>query len=137
MTIGLSESIRNARLDLITAALDAGTTAGLLQFFTGPRPATGAAITSQTLLGTVTFASPAAPAAASGVLTFSPITQDSSADADGTAVWARATDSAGNFVADFSVGGNGSGEDIELNITTIVTGGSISVTSGTITAGNA
>lgn len=137
MTIGLSESIRNARLDLITAALDAGTGAGMLQFFTGPRPATGTATTSQTLLGTVTFASPAAPAAVSGVLTFSAMTQDNSADADGTAVWARATDTEGNFVADFSVGGNASGEDIELNTTTIVTGGPISIASGTITSGNA
>lgn len=137
MTIGLDVAIRNNQLNQIRNAIDAGGAAGTLAFYTGPRPATGAAIGAEVLLGTVTFAYPSAPDAAAGVLTFSAFVGDTSADATGTAVWARALTSAGAFVADFSVGATGSGEDIELNNTSITTGGTIDITSGTITAGNA
>ena len=133
---GYSESIRNARLDLITSALDAGSGPGVLQIYAGNRPTTGTAVTDQTLLGTLTFSSPAAPAASGGILTFSTITQDDAADTDGTATWARAADSDGTFVGDFSVGAIGSGADIELNVITIVESGPISIATATITAGN-
>jgi hypothetical protein len=69
------------------------------------------------------------------VLTFSAFTDDSSADATGTATWARITDSADTFVCDASVGT--SGADINLNSTSITVGGIIRITSGTLTAGNA
>jgi len=137
MTIGLNATLRNARLNVIRDAIDAGTAAGTLKIYSGTRPATGAAPTaSEVLLGTLTFSDPCAPAASGGVLTFSAIT-GANAVADGTATWARASDSAGTFVMDLSVGATGSGADITLNTTAIVTGGPISVTSATITSGNA
>lgn len=136
MTIGLNATLRNARLNLLRDALDAGTGPGTLKIYTGPRPATGAAITTETLLATMTFSDSSAVDASSGVLTFNPIT-GANAVADGTAAWARAEDSEATFVMDLSVGATGSGTDIELNTTSIVTGGPVSVTSATITAGNA
>lgn len=90
-----------------------------------------------TLLGTLTFSDPSAPNAADGVSTYSAITEDSSADADGTATFARAAASDGTFVADFTVSAEGGGGDIELNTTSIITGGPISISSFIITGGNA
>lgn len=131
MAIGLATTLRNARLDQITAAIDAGT-AGLLRIYDGSRPATGGAAT--TLLAELTFSDPSAAAAAGGVLTFSAITADASANATGTATWARIVTSAAAFVADMSVGT--SGADINFNTTSIVAGANVSVSSLVWTEGN-
>lgn len=118
----------------IKDAIDGGSGAGTLKIYDGTRPATGG--TATTLLGTLTFSDPCGTVS-SGVLTFSAITADSSADATGTATWARIADSAGTFVADISVGISGSGAELILNTTSIVAGGPISVSSATLTEGNA
>lgn len=133
MALGMATTLRNARLDAINTAINAGSGAGTLKIYDGSRPATGG--TATTLLATLTFSDPAAPAASGGVLTFSAIASDSSADATGTATWARIADSAGTFVADCSVGT--SGTDIILNTAAIVSGAAVSVTSATLTEGNA
>lgn len=137
MTMSLAESLRNARLDLIATAIDAGAGAGTLKFYNGDRPATGGAITTQTLLATVTFSDPCvASGATGGVLTFSALT-GANAVADGLATWARAADSDSGFVADFDVSATGGGGDITLNTNTLITGGPVSVTSATLSDGNA
>lgn len=135
MALGMVAALRNNRLDRITALIDAGAAGGKLKIYNGARPATGG--TATTLLGTLTFSVTSAPAASGGVLTFNAVTADSSADATSTATWARITDSDDNFVMDLNVGATGSGADIELSTTSIVTGGVISVSSATITEGNA
>ena len=133
MTIGFLAALRNNMLDEIKTLIDAGAGAGLLRIYNGTRPATGGAAT--TLLAELTFSDPSAPAAAAGVLTFSAITQDSSANATGTATWARVVDSAATFVMDMSVGT--SGADINLNSVSITVTQAVSVTSATVTAPNA
>lgn len=133
MTIGLVVAARNAHLDDIRTRIDAGAGAGLLRVYDGSRPATGG--TATTLLAELTFTDPCAPSAASGVLTFSTITADSSANASGTATWCRMVDSTGAFVADGSVGT--SGADYNLSTVTITSGVAVSCTSATLTAGNA
>lgn len=133
MTIGLATSLRNTRLDAIKTAIDAGGAAGKLRVYDGTRPATGG--TATTLLAELTFSFPSAAAAASGVLTFSAITADASADATGTATWCRMVTSAAAFVADGSVGT--SGADYNLNTTSIVLGVQVSCTSAVLTEGNA
>lgn len=133
MTLGLATTLRNARLDEITAAIDAGT-AGLLRIYDGSRPATGGAAT--TLLAELPFSDPSAPAAAAGVLTFSAITADASANATGTATWFRIVTSAAAFVLDGSVTATGGGGDIEFNTTSIVTGANVSMSSLVFTEGN-
>ena len=136
MTIGLKDDIRNDRLDLITQYIDAGAGPGTIKVYDGTRPAKGAAITTETLLVTGTFSDPSAPAATGGVLTFNAIT-GGNAVADGTATWARVEDSDGTFIMDMSVGLVGSGADLILNTTALVTGGPVAFTAATITAGNA
>lgn len=133
MAVGLSTTLRNTRADAIATA--AGNNAKL-RFYTGSRPATGAAITSQTLLAELTCGSPFAGAAVNGVLTLNSISSDTSADATGTAVWARIVKSDGTtFIADCSVGI--SDADIILNTNEIVAGATVTIVSATMTEGSA
>lgn len=133
MALAFATTLRNNMLDQIKTALDAGAGAALIRIYDGTRPATGGAAT--TLLAELTCTDPAAPAAASGVLTFSAITQDASANATGTATWFRMVDSAATFVMDGNVGTSGS--DLNLTTVSIVSTQPVSISSATITAGNA
>ncbi len=131
MAIGMVTTLRNARLDAITTFVGAS---GKLRIYNGTQPATGGAIT--TLLAELTLNATFAPGASNGVLTLNAITQDSSADATGTATWARIFKSDGTTIClDCTVGT--SGADINLNTTSIVAGAAVSVTSATITEANA
>ncbi len=130
MALAFSTTLRNAMLDQITAAVGAS---GLLRIYDGTRPATGGAAT--TLLAELTCNATFAPAASAGVLTLNAITQDSSANATGTATWFRITTSGGTAVIDGNVGTSGS--DLNLTTTAIVSGQPVSVTSFTIAEGNA
>ena len=134
-TLRPTVSVRNAMLDALRTQLDIDVGAGTVKIYTGTIPATGdTAIGAQVLLGTLTLTDPAAPAAAAGVLTLSAITEDSIADATGTATWARVQSASTASGFDCSVGATGSGEVIELNTTSIVAGGPIRITAFTITA---
>lgn len=135
MALGYNALLRNAQLDAITTF--AGTSAKL-RIYSGSRPATGG--TATTLLAELTCSASAfAAAASSGVLTLNAVTADSSADATGTATWFRIVKSDGTtHVMDGSVTATGGGGDLELDSTSIVTGGTVSIsTPRTITAGNA
>ncbi|CAJ5372284.1 Uncharacterised protein [Burkholderia pseudomallei] len=131
MTMGFSTAVRNAMLDAITT--QAGASA-LLNIYSGTRPATGGALSGNTLLAQLTCNATFAPASSGGVLTLNSIASVTAA-ATGTAVWARLTTSGGTFIADFSVGT--SGTEIIIGTTSITSGATVSVSSGTITAGNA
>ncbi|MFA8457918.1 hypothetical protein ACEPUR_09115 [Burkholderia pseudomallei] len=118
-------------LDAITT--QAGASA-LLSIYSGTRPATGGALSGNTLLAQLTCNATFAPASSGGVLTLNSIASATAA-ATGTAVWARLTTSGGTFIADFSVGT--SGTEIIIGTTSITSGATVSVSSATITAGNA
>jgi len=127
----MNVTLRNARLDAITTRAGAS---AKLRIYDGSRPATGGAAT--TLLAELVCNATFAPAASGGTLTLNSITQDSAADATGTATWARIVQSDGStHVLDCSVGT--SGADINLNTTSIVINAVVSVTSAVITEGNA
>lgn len=124
-------SIRNVMLDAITTRAGAS---ALLRLYDGSRPATGG--TATTLLAELTCNATFAPGASSGVLTLNAITQDSSANASGTATWFRIVKSDGTtFVMDGNVGTSGS--DLNLVTNVIVATQPVSVTSFVITEGNA
>ena len=123
-------SIRNVMLDAITTR--AGGSA-LLRIYNGTRPATGGAAT--TLLAELTCNATFAAPAAAGVLTLNAITQDSSANATGTASWFRIVKSDGTtFVLDGDVAASGS--DLNLTSTSITSGQPVQITSFVITEGN-
>lgn len=119
----------------VWTAIDAGSGPGIIEIYNGTIPATPAtAVTTQTKLGTLTFSDPAG-SVTSGVFTASAITQDSSADASGTATWARIKDSSGATVGDIDVTVTGGGGLLQLNTTNIVIGGPILISSCTFFIG--
>jgi hypothetical protein len=131
MALAYAETLRDNQLDEITGL--AGGSA-LLRIYDGSRPATGGAAT--TLLAELTCNATFAAAASGGVLTLNAITDDSSANATGTATWFRIVASNGTtHVLDGDVGTSAS--DLNLNSVSIVSGGTVEVTSFAITAGNA
>jgi hypothetical protein len=120
--------------DAITAQLDLGAGAGTIKLYSGTQPADADdAITSQVLLATLTFSDPSAPGASGGVWTADAITEDSLADATGTAAWARVEDSDGNNVFDCDVTATGGGGTIEINTVSIVADAAVRATSLTVT----
>jgi hypothetical protein len=129
MTIGLSTTVRNAMLDAITTQAGSG---ALLRLYDGTRPATGGTATNK--LAELTCSATLAAASSGGVLTLNAITA-AAALLSGTATWFRLVKSDGTTVImDGSVGTTGA--DINLNSVAISSGASVSVTSGSITAGN-
>ena len=134
MALKYSTTLRNAQLDAITTAVG---TSGILRIYSGSRPANVAAAISGTLLAEcVCNASAFAAAASGGVLTANAISNDSSANASGTASHYRLFRSDGTTaVIDGDV--STSGADLNLDNTSINSGQVVSITSFTITAGNA
>lgn len=121
---------RNAMLDAIRASYNSG----LIRVYSGTRPTDAdTALSGNTVLAELTLNATAFPAAASGVLTANAITQDSSADATGTASFVRIFQSNGSTaLADLSVG-VGSGE-VQFSTLSFVSGVVVSMSSLTITA---
>ena len=138
MALAYSTAVRNAKLDAITTEMDAGT-AAIIEIYdsTGTgRPATGGAVTTQVKLATLTFSAASFAAASGGTIVGAAITDDTSADATGTATWFRVlTQSAGTFIMDGDVGTSGS--DLNLNSTSINAGVNVSITQFDISTGNA
>ena len=86
----LTNAVASAACDAIVDAIDGGAAAGTIKIYTGTIPTDAdTALGAQTLLATLTFSDPAFGAASNGVATASAITSDTSADATGTAAWAR------------------------------------------------
>lgn len=133
--LGLDTTLRNNMLDEITSY--AGSSA-VLRIYSGTQPATAGAET--TILAQLTCNATLAAAAASGVLTLNSITADSSANATGTATWARLYQSdATTHVMDMDVSTTAAGTgDLQLDDTSIVLGGTVALGGpNTITAPNA
>lgn len=131
MAIAFNATLRTTRADAITTATG---NAALLRIYDGTRPATGG--TATTLLAELTCGTPFAAGASSGVLTAGSITQDSSANATGTATWFRLVKSDGTtHVMDGNVGTSGS--DLNMTTTSIVSTQPVQVTSFVLTEGNA
>lgn len=117
--------------DAITTA--AGGSA-LLRIYDGTIPANVAAAITGTLLAELTCNATFAPGASGGVLTLNAITADSSANNTGTASHFRILTSGATAVLQGTVTVTGGGGDLTLNTTSIVAGGTVSVTTRTITA---
>lgn len=130
MALGFSSTARNNALHAIRDQIDGGSGAGVLRIYDGTRPSFGGSAT--TLLAELTLSDPCAGSASGGVLTFSSITQDSSANASGTATWFRIVQSDGTTVViDGSVGTSGS--DLNLVTTTITATQPVQISSFTLT----
>lgn len=123
--------------DAVVDALDGGTGAGKLQIYSGSQPAgPDASIGGATLLAELTLSDPAFGAAADdapgGKATANSISDDTSANASGTAAWFRAVTSDGTAVIDGDAG-TGTGADLTLDSASISSGATVSVSSWTVT----
>lgn len=124
-----STTMVNAEADAVGNALDNG----YIRIYDGSQPANAnTAVGAQTLLAELRFGADAFGSASSGTITANAITSDSSANATGTATWARILASNGTTVwFDGSVGT--SDANVILNTTSIVSGAVVSCSSLTFT----
>jgi hypothetical protein len=132
-TAHFSRAVSTACVNAINSAINGGAGAGTISFYTGTMPAdTTVGIGAHTLLGTCTCSDPAG-VESGGTLTFSAITQDSSADNTGVATWVRIRDSSGTVVMDLDVTAVGGGGYVQMASTSITATGPIAFSSFTIT----
>ncbi len=137
MALGFTAVLQANRLDEITTVIDAGAGAGRLRIYDSTRPTNAdTAVGAQVLLAELPFSITSFPAASGtpASMTANAITDDSSADATGTASWFRIVDDTTGVAMDGDVGTAGS--DLNLNSTAIAIGVIVAVTSMVLTAGN-
>lgn len=137
MSIQLSDTVRNARLDAIETAIS---TAPLLRIYdlTAGAPANCAAAITGTLIAEMTLPSDWMAAAGSGAKAKAGTWQDTSANNAGTADFFRIWDSGGSTChLQGTVTPTGGGGDMELDNTSVSAGQQVTITTFTLTDGNA
>ena len=127
----LTNAAASAAADAVVDRIDVGG-AGTIKIYDGTIPTDAdTAVGAQVLLATLTFSATAFGAASNGVATANAITSDTSADATGTATWARIASGGAVNQMDVTVGTATS--DIIFNTVSFVTGATVSITSLTYT----
>ena len=137
MAIQLSVAARNARLDAIESSVG---TAPILRIYdlTAGAPANCAAAITATLLAEMTLPSDWMAAASNGAKALAGSWADSSANAAGTADFFRVFESTGTTChIQGTVTATGAGGDMTLDNTSIASAQAVSITSFTLTDGNA
>lgn len=136
MPTRLPNATRTDMCDAAVDLIDAGDSAGEIRIYSGSQPASANDAASGTLLATFTLSDPAFGSATNGVATLSGTPLSTAGDTDGTAGWFRVVSvNAGSptTVFDGAVGTTGSGQQLELNTTTISEAVNVEITSGTFT----
>lgn len=135
MALQYSVTVRNAQLDAFETAIGAS---AVLKIRSGSVPADCAAADSGTVLATINLPSDWMAAASAGSKAKSGTWEDTSADATGTAGHFRVYASDGTTVhAQGTITATGGGGDMTLDNTSIASGQTVTITSFTISAGNA
>lgn len=135
MALQYSVAVRNAQLDAVETTIGVS---AILKIRTGAAPATCATADSGTVLATCNLPSDYMAAAASGAKAKAGTWEDTSADATGTAAHFRlyATDGT-TCHAQGTVTATGGGGDMTVDNTSFAAAQQFTVTTFTITAGNA
>lgn len=135
MAVQLSTAVRNARLDVIESTIGAS---AVLRIRTGAAPANCGTADSGTVLAEITCPSDWMAAASGGSKALSGSWQDASANATGTAAHFRLYDSTGATChLQGTVTATGGGGDMEVDNTSFASGQQFTVTTFTLTDGNA
>lgn len=132
MAISLTTALRNTLLDTIESQVG---TAARLRIYSGTAPADANAAITGTLLADMTLPSDWMNAASGGTKTLLGTWSDTSADATGTAGYFRILNNAATTTFLQGLVGT-SGSDLNLSSTAITSGGTVSITGFTLTAGN-
>lgn len=132
--IAYANAVRDARLQAIAGAMDAGTGPNAtLTIYTAPRPASVEEETSsQTAIVELSFPVPSTVSVSGGILTLASL-PETMATGNGEPSWARITDRDGLAVADLDVGPPDSSADITLPAGKIYRGATIAIAGATIT----
>jgi hypothetical protein len=133
MAIQLSETVRNARLDVVESTIS---TTPTMEIRTGAAPANCAASDTGTLLASITLPSDWMAAASGGAKAKSGTWEDSSADGTGTAGHFRIKQSTTCHIQG-TCGASGSGADMIIDNPSLVTGQPFTVQTFTLTDANA
>jgi hypothetical protein len=135
MTVQLSTSVRNARLDAIETTTG---TSAILKIRTGAQPANCGTADAGTVLATLNLPSDYMAAASGGAKSMSGTWQDTSADATGTAAhWRLYASDGTTCTAQGTVTATGGGGDLTLDNVSIASGQQVTISSWTFTDGNA
>lgn len=135
MAIQYSATVRNAELDALETAVGTG---AIMKIRSGSAPATVATADSGTVLATISLGSDWMAAASGGSKAKSGTWQDASADATGTAAHFRIYASDGTTAhIQGTVTVTGGGGDLTLDSVSITAAQVVTISSFTITAGNA
>lgn len=131
MATKLTNAVASALANAITTAADAGTAAKII-IYGGTEPATADTAASATVLATFTLSDPSFGPASNGVITLDvDPALTVAASASGTATHFRLLTSANVTILQGTVGT--SGQQLNLNTTTITNGVNVTITSGTVT----
>lgn len=125
----LGTSARNAAVDAIAALLNSGTIA----IRSGSPPTNPGDSNSGTLLATLSFGSTAFGAGSSGTATANSITSDTNADASADAGHFRLISSGAVCIAQGTAGESADSPDLVFDEKSIVAGGTVAISSLTLT----
>ena len=132
----ISNAVAIVMLDALVDALDTGAGTATIEIRTGSAPTNVIDARTGTLLGTLNLSNPAFNGATdanpNATVSAAAITDDSSADAAGTAGYYTAYDRNGLAVMQGDITGTGGGGAMELDNTNIAIGQVISISSWTI-----
>ena len=135
MSLQFSVAVRNARADATESTIG---TAALMEIRTGAPPATCATASSGTVLATLPLPSDYMAAASAGAKAAAGTWQDTAADAAGTAGHFRIYDTAGTTChVQGTVTATAGGGDLTLDNAVLAVGQLVTITSFTLTEGNA
>lgn len=130
MATKLSTATANDMADALDAYMG---NAGKIIIYSGTEPATAnTALSGNTVLATFTGGSPVFGAASGGIITLSGTPLTVAASATGTATFFRAFKTDGTTVVFQGTVGT-SGQQLNLNTTSITSGVNVTITSGTVT----
>lgn len=138
MALSYRTDLRNARLQAVADDIDSGSSAGVVRIYSGSAPANvGASLGAAELLAEIEMSSPPEDDITGGVLTFDAFESEASIVASGTATFFRmiSDGGSGNAVVQGTV--SASSGDMVLDSVAFVLGGTVTLTSGAFTAGNA
>lgn len=135
MAVQYSVAVRNAQDDALETVVG---TSAIMTILSGSPPANCATADSGTVLATLNLPSDWMANASSGAKAKSGTWQDTSADASGTAGYFRIKDSGGTTChMQGTITATGGGGDLTLDNVVLASGQQVTISSFTITAGNA